>query len=91
MTAIPVPHPPFVKWPVEVDIVMGGREYMTESITDLFSGKEKGKREYPLLTAAMSKRYAYLASDGCDKNSQYNLYIRVYTGNDFLICNQDHS
>lgn len=56
MTAIPVPHPPFVNWPVEVDIVMGGREYMTESITDIFSGKEKGKREYPLLMAAMNTR-----------------------------------
>ena len=57
MTAVPIPHPPFIKWPVQVDLAMGGSDYMTDSITELMSGKEKTNSEYPLLMSHMNKRY----------------------------------
>ena len=56
MTAVPIPHPPFIKWPVQVDLAMGGSDYMTDSITELMSGKEKTNSEYPLLMSHMNKR-----------------------------------
>ena len=56
MTAVPVPHPPFISWPVQVDLAMGGNEYMTESLTELMSGKERANTEYPFLMSHMSKR-----------------------------------
>jgi len=57
MTCLPAHRPGFINWPVEVDIGINGKEYMTESITELISGREKSPFDaYPLLMQRMTKR-----------------------------------
>lgn len=56
MTSIPVPHPPFINWPVQVDLTSGGRELLTDSVTAMLTGKNKTRSDYPHLLAKMNKR-----------------------------------
>ncbi|XP_067948630.1 cation channel sperm-associated targeting subunit tau-like [Watersipora subatra] len=77
MTAIPVPHPPFIDWSVQVDMAMSNRDYMTSSIADLMAGKDKGTAEYPLLKQhmkrlpGMQRRYSSLT-----KRSQRLMFLQ---------------
>jgi len=56
MTAIPIPHPTFIKWPAQVNIVLGGKEEVTDSVTELMSGKASHKLQFPHLVERMSHR-----------------------------------
>ncbi|KAF6031858.1 ALS2CR11 [Bugula neritina] len=78
MTAIPIPHPTFIKWPAQVNIVLGGKEEVTDSVTELMSGKASHKLQFPHLVERMSHRFPELQRQYSlqNKRSQRTTFLK---------------